>query len=152
MTSTQFSGFWTPSPLVHILARSITVNPRNLPYYVCFWANPPPPWCGRPLCMVPYCSVLLRTAEAEEISKRDFWKIKNEIAEREKNMADIKKKTLDAEHFTALINRNTAILNYNRVARAGNTITIPPLPNLELYAILPSEFTLGQIDMNQTRT
>ena len=104
--------------------------------------------------MVPYCSVLLRTAEAEEISKRDFWKIKNEIAEREKNMADIKKKTLDAEHFTALINRNTAILNYNQVARAGNTITIPPLPNLELYAILPSEleFTLGQIDMNQTRT
>ena len=61
--------------------------------------------------MVPYCSVLLRTAEAEEISKRDFWKIKNEIAEREKNMADIKKKTLDAEHFTALINKNTAILN-----------------------------------------
>ena len=53
--------------------------------------------------MVPYCSVLLRTAEAEEISKRDFWKIKNEIAEREKNMADIKKKTLDAEHFTALM-------------------------------------------------
>ena len=97
-------------------------------------------------------AVWLRTAEAEEISKSDFWKIKNEIAEREKNMADIKKKTLDAEHFTALINRNTAILNYNRVARAGNTITIPPLPNLELYAILPSEFTLGQIDMNQTRT
>ena len=117
-----------------------------------FGLTPLPPWCGRPLCMVPYCSVLLRTAEAEEISKRDFWKIKNEIAEREKNMADIKKKTLDAEHSTALINRNTAILNYNRVARAGNTITIPPLPNLELYAILPSEFTLGQIDMNQTRT
>ena len=85
--------------------------------------------------MVPYCSVLLRTAEAEEISKRDFWKIKNEIAEREKNMADIKKKTLEAEHLTALIKRNTAILNYNQVAGAGNTITIPPLPNLESYAI-----------------
>ena len=81
--------------------------------------------------MVPYCSVLLRTAEAEDISKRDFWRIKNEIAEREKNMADIKKKTLDAEHFTALIKRNTAILNYNQVAGAGNTITIPHLPNLK---------------------
>ena len=46
-------------------------------------------------------------------------------------MADIKKKTLEAEHFTALIKRNTAILNYNQVAGAGNTITIPPLPNLE---------------------
>ena len=91
-----------------------------------FGLTPPPP-----LCMVPYCSVLLRTAEAEEISKRDFWKIKTEIAEREKNMADIKKKTLEAEHFTALIKRNTAILNYNQVAGAGNSITIPPLPNLE---------------------
>ena len=30
------------------------VNPRNLPYYVCFWATPLPPFrCGRPLCMVP---------------------------------------------------------------------------------------------------
>ena len=38
-------------------------------------------------------AVWLRTAEAEEISKRDYWKIKNEIAEREKDMADIKKKT-----------------------------------------------------------
>ena len=35
----------------------------------------------------------LRTAEGEEISKRDSWKTKNEIAERGKNMADIKKKT-----------------------------------------------------------
>ena len=42
-TSAKFLGFWTPSPLVRILARSIRVNPRNLPYYVCFWANPPPP-------------------------------------------------------------------------------------------------------------
>ena len=64
--------------------------------------------------------------------QKEFWKIKNEIAEREKNMADIKKKkTLDAEHFTALIKRNTAILNYNQVAGAVNSITIPPLPNLE---------------------
>ena len=30
-------------PLVRILARSIRVNPRNLPYYVCFWATPLPP-------------------------------------------------------------------------------------------------------------
>ena len=76
-------------------------------------------------------AVWLRTAEAEEISKKYFWKIKNEIAEREKNIADSKKKTLEAEHFTALIKRNTAILNYNQVAGAGNTITIPLLLNFE---------------------
>ena len=29
-----------------ILTRSIRVNPRNLPYYVCFWTNPPPPLCA----------------------------------------------------------------------------------------------------------
>ena len=36
--------FWaTPlPPLVCILIRPIRVNPRNLPYYVCFWATPPP--------------------------------------------------------------------------------------------------------------
>ena len=49
-------GFLDPlPPLVRILARSIRVNPRNLPYYVCFWATPlPPSRCGRPLCMAPY--------------------------------------------------------------------------------------------------
>ena len=42
------------APLVPILARSIRENPRNLPYYVCFWATPlPPSRCGRPLCMAP---------------------------------------------------------------------------------------------------
>ena len=30
------------SPLVRILARSILINPCNLPYYVCFWATPSP--------------------------------------------------------------------------------------------------------------
>ena len=39
-----------------------------------------------------------------------------------------------------------------QVAGAGNTITIPPLPNLERSAILPVEFTLGQIYMDQTKT
>ena len=55
-------GIFDPlPPLVRIFARSIRVNPRNLPYYVCFWATPlPPSWCGRPLCMAPYntCSSL----------------------------------------------------------------------------------------------
>ena len=40
--STQFLGFWTPSPLVCILARSIALNPRNLPYFICMWYNPLP--------------------------------------------------------------------------------------------------------------
>ena len=43
MTSTQFSGFWNPSPPVYILARSIVLNPRNLPYYVCILLTPLPP-------------------------------------------------------------------------------------------------------------
>ena len=56
----NFRDFGPPPPLVRILARSIRVNPRNLPYYVCFWTNPPsPPLCGRPLCMVPYARSLL---------------------------------------------------------------------------------------------
>ena len=87
-------------------------------------------WAPSPICERRDAFSNLPSLESRS-HKHNFWKIKNEIAEREKNMADIKKKTLDAEHFTALINRNTAILNYNRVARAGNTITIPPLPNLE---------------------
>ena len=50
----NFRDSGPPPPLVHILARSIRVNPRNLPYYVCFWATPlPPSRCGRPLCMAP---------------------------------------------------------------------------------------------------
>ena len=32
ITFAKFSGFWTPSPLVCMLARSIELNPRNLPY------------------------------------------------------------------------------------------------------------------------
>ena len=28
-------------PLVRILVSSLVLNPCNLPYYVCFWANPP---------------------------------------------------------------------------------------------------------------
>ena len=39
----NFRYFGPPPPLVRIFARSIRVNPRNLPYYVCFWTNPPPP-------------------------------------------------------------------------------------------------------------
>ena len=53
MTSTQFSGFWTPSPLVYILARSIRLNPCNLPYYVCISLTPLPPQCRRHLSMAP---------------------------------------------------------------------------------------------------
>ena len=38
----NFRDFGPPPPLVRILARSMRVNPRNLPYYVCFWATPSP--------------------------------------------------------------------------------------------------------------
>ena len=32
-------------------------------------------------------------------------------------MADVKKKTLDVEHITACIKRNTAVLQYNALGR-----------------------------------
>ena len=35
-------GIFDPLPLVHILAGSIKLKSHNLPYYVCFWANPLP--------------------------------------------------------------------------------------------------------------
>ena len=43
MTSANFLGFWTPSPLVSILDQSIVLKSRNLPYYVRFWITPPSP-------------------------------------------------------------------------------------------------------------
>ena len=71
-TSAKFLGFWTPSPLVRILARSIRVNPRNLPYYVCFWANPPSPlsadvlyeWSPRIMEYILYLHVICGGREA----------------------------------------------------------------------------------------
>ena len=47
-------------------------------------------------------------------------------------MADVKKRTLDVEHITACIKRNTAILQYNAIAGNSNSIPLPPLPNIEL--------------------
>jgi len=50
----NFRDFGPPPPLVYILARSIRLNPRNLPYYVCILLTPPsPPLCRRHLCMAP---------------------------------------------------------------------------------------------------
>ena len=45
--------------------------------------------------------MLLRTALAEEDSKKEVWKIKKDIAKKEKDMADVKKKTVAFEHITA---------------------------------------------------
>ena len=42
MTSDKILGFLTPSPLIRIWWWSTVLNPRNLPYYVCFWATPSP--------------------------------------------------------------------------------------------------------------
>ena len=53
MTSTQFSEFWNPSPLVCILARFIVLKSRNLPYYVCIWVTPSPSLCRHHLSMTP---------------------------------------------------------------------------------------------------
>ena len=53
--------------------------------------------------------MLLRTAQAEEDAKKEFWKIKRQTAQKEKDMADVKKKALDVEHITACIKRNTRV-------------------------------------------
>ena len=50
----SFFLFWTPSPLVSILARFIVPNSRNLPHYVCIWVPPLPSLCRRHLSMAPY--------------------------------------------------------------------------------------------------
>ena len=50
----NFSEFWTPSPLVCILARFIVINPRNLPYYVCIWVTPYLLSVQTSLIMAPY--------------------------------------------------------------------------------------------------
>ena len=42
-TSAKCSGFWTPSPIVRIWDWFTVLNSRNLPNYIFFWANPPPP-------------------------------------------------------------------------------------------------------------
>ena len=39
----NFRDLGPPPTLVRIFARSINVYPRNLPYHVCFRANPPSP-------------------------------------------------------------------------------------------------------------
>ena len=38
--------------------------------------------------------MFLRTAQAEEDAKKEVWKIKKDTAQKEKDMADVKKKTL----------------------------------------------------------
>ena len=43
LVRTQIFRLLDPSPFVSFLARSIVLNPRNLPYYVRVWAFPHPP-------------------------------------------------------------------------------------------------------------
>ena len=81
-------------------------------------------------------AVLLRTAEDEEKAKRELWVIKKDTAEKEKKIADqkkdmidLKKKILEAEHFTALVKRNHAIHEYNKLT--GDSVPIPQLPNID---------------------
>ena len=60
--------FWHPLP-VHIWYWSTELNSRNLPYYIFFWANPPPPpQCGRHKWMPPKatCTFVRET-------QRSFW-------------------------------------------------------------------------------
>ena len=51
------------------------------------------------------------------------------IADQKKDMIDLKKKILEAEHFTALVKRNNAIYQYNQLT--GQSVQIPPLPDID---------------------
>ena len=81
-------------------------------------------------------AVLLRTAEDEEKAKREMWVIKKATAEKEKKIVDqkkdmieLKKKILEAEYYTALVKRNHAIHEYNKLT--GHSVPIPQLPNID---------------------
>ena len=74
--------------------------------------------------------VLLRTAEAEEKSKKEIWKIKKKKAIKEKKLVDIKEKTLKAQYLTALIERNVAMIaKFNQVT--GKSLPLPTLPDMD---------------------
>ena len=74
--------------------------------------------------------VLLRNAEAEEKSKKEIWKIKKKKAIKEKKLVDIKEKTLKAQHLTALIERNVAMIaKFNQVT--GKSLPLPTLPDMD---------------------
>ena len=81
-------------------------------------------------------TVLFRTAEDEEKAKREMWVIKKATAEKEKKIVDqkkdmieLKKKILEAEYYTALVKRNHAIHEYNKLT--GHSVPIPQLPDID---------------------
>ena len=49
----NFWDFWPPPPLVRIWDWSTVLNSHNLPYYIFFWANPPPPSVQTPYMDAP---------------------------------------------------------------------------------------------------
>ena len=67
---------------------------------------------------------LLKAAEVELEGKREFWRTKNKIAKEELERASAEKEAALARRITALLNRNAAIAEHNRVS-GGNKITLP---------------------------
>ena len=62
MTSAKFWDFLTPSPLVRIWGWSTVLNSCNLPYYIFFWANPPPALSADVIygCPLMHCPLFVR--------------------------------------------------------------------------------------------
>ena len=60
--------------------------------------------------------------------KREFWRTKNGIAVEELEKASAEKEATLAQRVTALLNRNVAIANYNRVN--GKKIQLPSPPDM----------------------
>ena len=71
---------------------------------------------------------LLKAAEVELEGKREFWRTKNRIAVEELEKASAEKEATLAQRVTALLNRNVAIANYNRVN--GKKIKLPSPPDM----------------------
>ena len=72
---------------------------------------------------------LLQAAEVELEGKREFWRTKNMIAKEELERATAEKEAALARRITALLNRNAAIAEHNRVS-GGKKITLPSPPDM----------------------
>ena len=77
MTSAKFWDFFPP-PFVRIWDWSTVLNSRNLPFYIFFWANPPPPLSADVICGCPLSwnqkSPLLSVGHKDFFSYEDWYK------------------------------------------------------------------------------
>ena len=71
---------------------------------------------------------LLKAAQLELRAKTTFWELKNKKAAFEARKAEKECEKATAENFITLLNKNTAIADYNRAT--GKHIPLIPLPDM----------------------